>query len=261
MSTIWHNPGEFRQAVRDRQFTTTTAGQCPGYTQGNLAILPQQYADAFLRFARLNPKACPVIGMTEPGSSIVPELGDLDLKTDCPLYCVFHDGKQVAQVENLHDVWRDDLVGFVIGCSLSFEDALLEAGVPIRHIEQGTTVPMYVTNIANGRAGDFAGNMVVSMRPMTPAQAIRAVQVTTRFPNTHGAPVHLGDPALIGISDVDMPDFGDRSLIKEGEIPVFWACGVTPQEAIRSAGLPFAITHAPGHMVIADIRNSHLAIC
>ncbi|KAA8995755.1 putative hydro-lyase [Affinibrenneria salicis] len=259
MSTIWHNPAEFRQAVRERRFTIPTAGQCPGYTQGNLAILPRQYADAFLRFARLNPKSCPVIGMTEPGSGKVPELGDIDIKTDCPFYYVFHEGKRVAEVENLHDVWRDDLVGFVIGCSYSFEEALLDAGIPIRHIEQGTNVPMYITHIANGRAGDFAGNMVVSMRPMTPAQAIRAVQVTSRFPDVHGAPVHLGDPALIGIRDIDTPDFGGRSLINAGEIPVFWACGVTPQEAIRSAGLPFAITHSPGHMVVTDIRNSHLA--
>lgn len=259
MATIWHNPAEFRQAVRQRRFTVPTAGQCPGYTQGNLAVLPHKYADAFLRFARLNPKSCPVIGMTEPGSGKVPELGDVDIKTDFPSYYVFHDGKRVAEVENLHDVWRGDLVGFVIGCSYSFEDALLDAGIPIRHIEQGTNVPMYITNIANGRAGDFAGNMVVSMRPMTPAQAIRAVQVTSRFPDVHGAPVHLGDPALIGISDIDAPDFGGRSLINAGEIPVFWACGVTPQEAIRSAGLPFAITHAPGHMVVTDIRNSHLA--
>lgn len=260
MSTIWHDPAAFRQAVRDRTFTIPTAGQCPGYTQGNLAVLPKQYADAFLRFARLNPKSCPIIGIAEPGSSKVPELGDIDIKTDFPFYCVFKTGRQVAEVEHLHDVWRDDLVSFVIGCSLSFEDALLDAGVPIRHIEQGTNVPMYITNKANGKAGVFAGNMVVSMRPMTPAHAIRAVQITSRFPNTHGAPVHLGDPALIGIEDIDMPDFGERSLIREGEIPVFWACGVTPQEAIRSASLPFAITHSPGHMVITDIRNSQLAV-
>lgn len=260
MSTLWTHPAEFRQAVRAGRFTAPTADVCPGYTQGNLAILPRAYADEFLRFARLNPKSCPIIGMTEPGDSRVPELGDVDLIGDVPAYCVFRDGEQVDEVTNLKGLWNDDLVGFVIGCSFSFEGALLEAGVPIRHIEQGTNVPMYVSSIANGKAGRFAGNTVVSMRPMTPAQAIRAVQVTSRFPSVHGAPVHLGDPAQIGIRDVDAPDFGERSLIRPGEIPVFWACGVTPQQAIRSARPSFAITHKPGHMVVTDILNSHLAV-
>jgi uncharacterized protein YcsI (UPF0317 family) len=260
MSLPWNSPAEFREEVRAGRHTTPTAGVCPEYTQGNLIILPRDYAYEFLRFARLNPKACPIIGMTEPGDSRVPELGGVDLIDDFPAYCVFRDGEQVDEVQSLQALWSDDLVGFVIGCSYSFEGALLDAGVPVRHIEQGTAVPMYVSSIPNGKAGRFGGNMVVSMRPMTPAQAIRAVQVTSRFPSVHGAPVHLGDPSLIGINDVDIPDFGSRSPLQEGEIPVFWACGVTPQQAIRSARPPFAITHKPGHMVVTDVLNSHLAM-
>ena len=254
-------PSAFRRLVRSGQFTGQTAGQCPGYTQGNLAILPAAYADEFLRFCRRNPKSCPVIGMTEVGQSSVPELGpDIDLRSDVPGYCVFRDGRPAGEVANLHQLWRDDLVGFVIGCSLSFEEALVEGDVPVRHLEQGTTVPMYTTDRPNRPVGRFAGNGVVSMRPMSAAQAIRAIQITSRFPSTHGAPVHLGDPAQIGIRDIDRPDFGEPAEIRAGEIPVFWACGVTPQQAIRSAGVPFAITHQPGHMLVTDIRNSQLAV-
>ena len=253
------DPALFREEVRAGRFTGQTSGQCPGYTQGNLAILPRAYAYDFLRFCRLNPKPCPVIGMTDAGDPRVPELGEIDLRTDFPGYCVFREGELVGQAANLNELWTDDLVGFVIGCSLSFEEALQDAGVPIRHITQGTNVPMYTTNIANRPAGPFGGNMVVSMRPMTPAQAIRAIQITSRFPSVHGAPVHLGDPAAIGIKNIDAPDYGQRSAIEPGEIPVFWACGVTPQQAIRAARPPLAITHQPGHMLVTDIRNSHFA--
>jgi len=172
---------------------------------------------------------------------------------------VFRDGELVDEVTDLHQLWNDDLVGFVIGCSLSFEEALQDAGVPVRHVSQGTYVPMYNTSMTNRRAGRFGGNTVVSMRPMSAAQAIRAVQVTSRFPSVHGAPVHLGDPAQIGIHNIDAPDYGETSEIRPGEMPVFWACGVTPQQAIRSARPPLAITHKPGHMLVSDIRNSHLA--
>ena len=255
------SPAAFRQLVRYGRFTAQTAGQCPGFTQGNLAILPRTHAEEFLRFARLNPKSCPVIGVTEVGQPSVPELGEgIDLRTDIPGYCVFHAGEKVDEAAHLRDLWRDDLVGFVIGCSLSFEQALLEGGVPVRHIEQNTTVPMYNTNRPNGQAGRFGGMGVVSMRPMTVAQAIRAVQITSRFPGAHGAPVHLGDPAEIGIADIDAPDYGEAAEIRPGEIPVFWACGVTPQQAIRSARVPFAITHRPGHMLVTDVRSSHLAV-
>jgi uncharacterized protein YcsI (UPF0317 family) len=201
-----------------------------------------------------------VIGMSEPGDASVPTLGELDLRTDVPGYCVFREGQKVDEVDDIRTLWNDDLVGFVIGCSMSFEEALLEAGLPIRHIEQDTTVPMYDTNIANVRSGRFGGTMVVSMRPMTPAQAIRAIQVTSRFPSVHGAPVHFGDPAAIGIADIGRPDYGDASVIRDGEVPVFWACGVTPQQAIRSARPSFSITHTPGQMLVTDVRNSHLAV-
>ncbi|WP_347558467.1 putative hydro-lyase [Robbsia sp. KACC 23696] len=257
---IHATPAAFRQVVRSNAFDVPTPGQCPGYVQGNLAILPKTLADDFLRFARLNPKACPVIGMTEPGDPRVPELGDVDLMHDAPMYCIFENGKQVGEVRDLKEVWRDDLVGFVLGCSFSFEEPLVQAGIPLRHIEQGTTVPVYRTAIPNKQAGPFGGSMVVSMRPMTAAHAIRAVQITSRMPGVHGAPVHLGDPSLIGISDIDRPDWGDVAEIRPGEIPVFWACGVTPQEAIRSAQPSFAITHKPGHMVITDLKTADLAI-
>jgi uncharacterized protein YcsI (UPF0317 family) len=259
-SSIWTQPTELRNEIRHGRFRGPTAGQCPGFTQGNLAILPREYADEFLRFCLLNPKPCPVIGMTEPGSPLVPALGSVDLRTDAPGYCVFRHGEKVDEVDDLRSLWSDDLVGFVIGCSMSFEEALIEAGLPIRHIEQDTTVPMYDTNIPNMRAGRFGGSMVVSMRPMTPQQAIRAIQITSRFPNVHGAPVHFGDPAAIGIADIDRPNYGERSEIGPGEVPVFWACGVTPQQAIRSARPTLAITHKPGQMLVADVRNSHLAV-
>jgi uncharacterized protein YcsI (UPF0317 family) len=253
-------PADLRHDIRSGRFRGPTAGQCPGFTQGNIAILPREYAGEFLRFCHMNPKPCPVIGMTEPGSPLVPGLGTVDLRTDAPGYCVFRHGEKVDEVLDLHALWDDSLVGFVIGCSMSFEEALIEAGLPIRHIEQATTVPMYDTGIANVRAGRFGGTMVVSMRPMTPQQAIRAIQITSRFPNVHGAPVHFGDPAAIGIADIDRPEYGEPSEIRPGEVPVFWACGVTPQQAIRSARPALAITHKPGQMLVSDVRNSHLAV-
>lgn len=255
------HPEDFRRLVRAGDFTAQTAGQCPGYTQGNLAILPRDYAEEFLRFCRLNPKPCPLIGVTEVGDPSVPELGEaIDLRTDVPGYCVFENGEKVAEVADLRGRWRDDLVGFVIGCSLSFEEALLQDGIPVRHIEQNTTVPMYDTTVANRPAGRFAGSGVVSMRPMTAAQAIRAIQITSRFPGVHGAPVHFGDATQLGIADLGRPDYGDPVEIRSGEVPVFWACGVTPQQAIRSARPPLAITHQPGHMLVTDLRNSRMSV-
>jgi uncharacterized protein YcsI (UPF0317 family) len=259
-STIWMNPDDLRREIREGRFRGPTAGHSPGYTQGNLAILPREFSEEFLRFCRLNPKACPVIGVSEPGDWRVPELGEVDLRTDAPAYCVFRDGEPAGEVLDLRELWTDDMVGFVIGCSMSFEEALLEAGLPIRHIEQTTTVPMYDTSIANVPSGRFGGTMVVSMRPMTPQQAIRAIQITSRFPGVHGAPVHFGDPAAIGIRNIEQPDYGERSELRPGEVPVFWACGVTPQRAIRTARPKLAITHKPGQMLVSDVRNSHLAV-
>lgn len=239
----------------------TTAGVANGYVQGNLAILPEKLASAFHRFCQLNPKPCPIIGMSDVGDPRIPALGiDLDIRTDLPRYRVWRDGEVVEEPTDIMAHWRDDLVAFVIGCSYSFEEALLADGLPIRHIERKLRVPMYRTNIACAAAGPFAGPMVVSMRPFRPADAIRAVQVTSRFPSVHGAPVHLGHPHSIGIADIGKPDYGDAVPIADDEIPVFWACGVTPQSVIQAAKLPFAITHSPGLMLVTDLMNKHLAV-
>jgi uncharacterized protein YcsI (UPF0317 family) len=238
-----------------------TAGVAPGYVQGNLAILPEKDAAAFHRFCQLNPKPCPIIGMSEVGDPRIPALGlDLDIRTDVPRYRVWRNGEATEEPLDIKAHWRDDLVAFVIGCSFSFEEALLADDIPIRHIEQNVRVPMYRTNIACKSAGPFAGPMVVSMRPLKPADAIRAVQITSRYPSVHGAPVHLGLPQSIGIADIARPDYGDAVSIRSDEIPVFWACGVTPQAVIAAAKVPFAITHAPGLMLVTDLKNKQLAV-
>lgn len=252
---------EARLACRTGQFTGPTANVAPGYLQGNLAILPERLASSFHRFCQINPKPCPIVGMSEVGDPKIPSLGlDLDIRTDLPRYRVWRDGKLVEQPADIMAHWRKDLVAFVIGCSFSFEEALMADGLDIRHIEQGCNVPMYRTNILCTPAGPFSGPMVVSMRPFTPSDAIRAIQITTRFPAVHGAPVHFGDPALIGISDIAEPDYGDAVSIRPGEVPVFWACGVTPQSVIIETRPDFAITHAPGSMLVTDRRNTEFSI-
>jgi uncharacterized protein YcsI (UPF0317 family) len=240
---------------------TTTAGVASGFVQGNLAILPEKFASAFHRFCQLNPKPCPIIGMSDVGDPRIPALGlDLDIRTDVPRYRVWRDGEVVEEPTDITLHWRDDLVAFVLGCSFSFEEALMDEGISLRHVEHKVRVPMYRTNIACAAAGPFAGPMVVSMRPLRPADAIRAVQITSRYPAVHGAPVHLGHPHSIGIKDIGRPDYGDPVPIAPDEIPVFWACGVTPQAVIASARLPFAITHAPGLMLVTDLLNKHFAV-
>jgi uncharacterized protein YcsI (UPF0317 family) len=238
-----------------------TSGMAPGYVQGNLAILPKELAADFARFCQLNPKPCPLLGQSEPGDPRLPMLGeDLDIRTDIPRYRVWRDGALIDEPRDIKSIWRDDLVSFVLGCSFSFEEALLAADVPVRHIALGCNVPMYRTSVPTTRAGRFHGPLVVSMRPMKPADAIRAVQITTRLPSVHGAPVHLGYPAQIGITDIAKPDYGDAVPVERDELPVFWACGVTPQAAIAAAKVPFAITHAPGYMLVTDLKNAQLAI-
>jgi len=250
-----------RLAIRADRHRGPTAGLAPGYVQGNLAILPQRLAADFLRFCQLNPKPCPLIGMSAPGDARVPELGaDLDIRTDLPRYRVWKNGALIAEPTDLRGHWRDDLVSFVIGCSFSFEEALMADGIELRHITQACNVPMYRTSIATAPAGPFHGPMVVSMRPLTPAHAIRAVQITTRFPSVHGAPVHIGKPELIGIKDVMAPDYGDAVEVHEDELPVFWACGVTPQSVIATMKPEFCITHYPGSMLVTDRRNNEFAI-
>lgn len=252
---------QVRLDARAGRLAGPTANLAPGHVQANLAILPQALAADFLRFCQRNPKPCPLLAVSEPGDPRLPELGeDIDIRTDIPRYRVWRDGQLVAEPADVRDVWRDDLVSFLIGCSFSFEEAMLQDGLPVRHIEQGCNVPMYRTNIPTQPSGPFSGPMVVSMRPLKAADAIRAVQVTSRFPSVHGAPVHLGDPALIGIADIGRPDYGDPVEIREGEMPVFWACGVTPQAVAAATRPEFCITHAPGHMLVTDLRNSRLSV-
>jgi uncharacterized protein YcsI (UPF0317 family) len=253
-------PLQLRHKVRNGEFRIPTAGYCGEFAQANLAILPQSHADAFLRFCQRNPKPCPLLAVGEPGQWNVPALGaDMDLRTDVPGYYIYRDGELAGETTSLTELWQDDLVVFAIGCSFSFEEMLMKSGIPLRHVDQKKNVAMYRTNIPNQAAAPFGGNLVVSMRPMKARDAIRAVQITSRFPSVHGAPVHLGNPALIGIGDLAQPDFGEAVDILPDELPVFWACGVTPQDAIRSARLPLVITHSPGYMLVTDIRNSDLA--
>lgn len=250
-----------RLAIRARSHRGPTAGLAPGYVQGNLAILPKLLAADFLRFCQLNPKPCPLIGTSAPGDWRVPELGaDLDIRTDLPRYRVWQNGELVAEPDDIREFWRDDLVSFVIGCSFSFEEALMADGIELRHIVRGCNVPMYRTSIATTPAGPFHGPMVVSMRPLKPADAIRAVQITTRFPAVHGAPVHIGKPELIGIKDLAKPDYGDAVTVAADELPVFWACGVTPQSVIATVKPEFCITHYPGSMLVTDRKNTEFAI-
>ena len=250
-----------RRAIRTGLHRGPTSGLAPGFVQGNLAILPKALAADFLRFCQINPKPCPLIGTSAPGDWHVPELGaDLDIRTDIPRYRVWRNGELVAEPEDVRDVWRDDLVSFVIGCSFSFEEALMADGIEVRHIARGCNVPMYRTSVATKAAGPFHGPMVVSMRPMRPADAIRAVQITTRFPSVHGAPVHIGKPELIGIRDLQKPDYGDAVPVGDDELPVFWACGVTPQAVIATVKPEFCITHYPGTMLVTDRKNSEFAI-
>lgn len=255
-------PYQIRQLCRSGAFNSNTSGLAPGFVQANMAIIPAAYAADFLQFCHFNPKPCPLLGMAAtPGAVAMPQLAkDLDIRSDLPRYRVFRHGELVDEVTDISAIWRDDLVTFLIGCSFSFEESLLADGLEIRNISEKVNVPMYRTNLACQSAGVFSGNMVVSMRPMTPADAIRAIQICSRFPQVHGAPVHFGDPAAIGISNINTPDFGDAVTIKPGEVPVFWACGVTPQIAIANAKLDFCISHAPGHMLITDLSNSKLAM-
>jgi uncharacterized protein YcsI (UPF0317 family) len=252
--------GQVRAACRSGQWTEQTSGLAPGYTQANLAILPQEFAYDFLQFCRQNPKSCPLLDVTAAGSPVPHAVAaDADLRTDLPSYRVWEYGELVEETTDVTGRWRDDFVSFVIGCSFTFEAALLRAGIPLRHIELGTNIPMFCTNIASKPAGVFHGPMVVSMRPLKPADAIRAVQISSRYPDVHGAPVHLGLPEQIGIADLSKPDFGDAVPVHDDEIPVFWACGVTPQAVVMAAKPPLAITHSPGCMFLTDVLDETLA--
>jgi uncharacterized protein YcsI (UPF0317 family) len=255
------SPQGLRALIRAGKHTGNTSGFAPGFVQCNIVILPADWAADFLKFCQLNPKPCPLVASSAaPGDTGLDGLGDIDIRRDVPSYRVFEDGKLVSEVSQIEDLWRDDLVTFALGCSFSFEEALIADGLDVRNVSEGVNVPMYRTNIDCRAAGPFAGKMVVSMRPFLAADAIRAVQICTRFPSVHGAPIHLGDPALIGIGDLSRPDYGDPVTVRDRELPVFWACGVTPQVALESARPPFCITHSPGCMLVTDMPNSKLAI-
>jgi len=246
--------------MRRGEWDRLTAGLAPGFAQANLVVVPRAAAYDFLVFCQRNPKPCPLIEVTDPGN---PEPAaaapGADLRTDLPRYRVYREGRLAAEETEITRYWRDDLVAFLLGCSFTFERALLDAGVPLRHIECGRNVPMYVTSIPCRPAGPLHGPVVVSMRPLPASQVPRAVLITGRYTRAHGAPLHVGDPAAIGIKDLARPDFGDPPQVESGEVPVFWACGVTPQAVAMTARVELMITHAPGHMFITDLLDEDLA--
>ena len=253
-------PAELRARIRRGEWRGFTAGLAPGRAQANLVVLPRSAAYDFLVFCQRNPKPCPLIEVTDPGS---PEPAvsapGADLRTDVPKYRVHRRGRPVLEEDDIRSHWRDDLVAFLLGCSFTFESAMQRAGIPVRHIDCGRNVPMYVTSIPCRPAGALHGPMVVSMRPLRAADIPRAVLITGRYPRAHGAPVHIGDPAAIGVKDLARPDYGEPPVMEPGEVPVFWACGVTPQAVAMAAGVEFMITHAPGHMFVTDLLDEDLA--
>lgn len=254
------SPRKLRELMRNGEWEVPTTGAAPGYVQANLVMLPQDEAFNFLLFCVRNPKPCPILDVLEPGQVEPTIAPGADLRTDLPLYRVFRKGEPGEEVKDISAVFDDTMVSFLLGCSFSFEDALVKAGVPVRNLEEGKNVSMYITNRVCRPAGPFSAPLVVTMRPMRPEKAIRATQVTTRFHLTHGAPIHVGSPDDLGIKDIEQPDFGDPVEIRPGEIPVFWACGVTSTLAATSAPLPLAITHSPGHMFVSDLLDDHLTI-
>jgi uncharacterized protein YcsI (UPF0317 family) len=254
------DPREVRRRIRAGRHRSHTAGLAPGYVQGNVCILPGEYAADFRAFCERNPKPCPLLAVSRPGDPRLPELGeDLDIRTDVPRYRIFREGQLEAEVDDLRSAWRNDLVTFVLGCSFSFEEALIKGGLPLRYVEEGRNVPMYRTSVDTVPAGRFRGKLVVSMRPFKPADAIRAIEITSRYPRVHGSPVHLGDPRAIGIEDLQRPWAGDPTEVRAGEVPLFWACGITPQSVLLDAKPSLCITHAPGHMLVTDLENASLA--
>jgi len=254
------NPSEARKIIRSGKYDQQTAGIAGKYVQGNVCILPSKYALDFASFCQKNPKPCPLIGFGPKGDPVLKDLGDIDIRTDVPRYRVWNKGSIVDEPKDILKYWNDDLVVFILGCSMSFELPLIEAGIEMQHIENNTTVPMYKTNINCIPAGQFSGKLVVSMRPLSVENTIKAIQISSRFPAVHGAPVHFGDPAQIGIKDIMKPEYGDPpKQIKNSDVPVFWACGVTPQSVVEKCKPDFCITHKPGCMLITDKLNSELA--
>ena len=253
------SPEAVRKLIREGKITSPTTGMCDGYAQANLVCLPKEYAYDFLLFSQRKPRSCPLLEVTDEGSRALREIASgADIAKDIPRYRIYENGVLTGEYEDVSAFWRDDLVSFLIGCSFSFEGELLSADIPVRQIEEGCNVPMYNTNIPCRSAGIFHGNMVVSMRPLPYDLVPKAVLVTGAMPRVHGAPVHIGFPEAIGIRDIAHPDYGDPVTIREGEVPVFWPCGVTPQNVIMASKPSFVITHSPGHMFITDIKNVNL---
>ncbi|MCP4113910.1 MAG: putative hydro-lyase [Desulfobacteraceae bacterium] len=248
---------EVRSRIREGLITGPTSGMAPGYVQANLAILPRDWAFDFLLFAQRNPKPCPIIEAGDPGNHFTRFCADqANICTDIPKYRIYRNGEMTEEMTDITKLWREDFVYFLLGCSFSFEDALIKADLKIRHMEENVNVPMYKTSIMCHAAGKFKETpMVVSMRPFKAKDAIKAVEITRDYPYVHGSPVHMGNPAEIGITDLSSPDFGDPVTVRDDEIPVFWACGVTPQMAAMVARPPLMITHAPGHMFIGDKKD------
>src|SRR5947209_2731171 len=250
---------EVREQARSAALRGPTPGVALGYVQANLVVVPRDLAFDFLLFCQRNPKPCPILDVTEPGSSAPTAVAaGADVRTDVPRYRVYRDGELIEEAADLLSWSRDDLVSFLLASSFTFENALLQAGIPVRHVEAGCNVPMYRTNQMCRPAGAFHGPMVVSMRPLTPAHAVEAVCICARFPRAHGTPIHFGDAAVLGIRDINKPDFGDPVEIRPGEVPVFWACGVTPQAVATAVRLPLLLTHKPGHMFVTDLRDTEL---
>lgn len=251
-------PAQVRQLCRLGKFDAPTPGLAPGFVQANLVVLPYNLAFEFLLFCQRNPKPCPILDITEMGFEPKLIAPGADLRTDLPRYRIFRHGELVEETTDITAFWRSDLVAFLIGCSFSFENAMLNAGLPVRHIEEAKNVPMYKTNINCISTKRFCSPLVVSMRPLLPSQVVRAVEVTSRYYKAHGSPIHIGNPEAIGISTLEQPDYGDAVTLRDGEVPVFWACGVTTQTAILQAKPEFAITHAPGHMFVSDLKDEAL---
>lgn len=245
-----------REAIREGTFTGSTAGFCDGFIQANVVILSSEYASEFLDYCTLNPKPCPLIAVGERGNPAFTEAGkSIDIRSDVPSYLVYRDGDFDAEPVSISELWEDDFVAFALGCSHSFEHALIRAGIPVRHIAKDVVVPMFRTDVETKSNGVFSGPLVVSMRPIAANLVDQTVSISSRYPHSHGAPIHIGEPAEIGITDLDQPDWGSRVPIAQGEVPVFWACGVTSQRAIERARPRIAITHRPGSMLITELAE------
>ena len=259
MDLVNASPSEVRKLIREGKIVKPTSGMCAGYAQANLVVLPKDLAYDFLLFAQRNPKPCPILEVSDVGSRTLKKIAkDCDIAKDIPKYRIYKKGELVGEYTDVSEFWQDDFVSFLIGCSFSFESEMIEAGIEIRHITEDCNVPMYMTNIECKSAGIFNGKMVVSMRPIKPDQIVKAVTVTETMPKVHGTPIHIGDPSVIGIKDINKPEFGDAVTINEGEVPVFWPCGVTPQSVIMNVKPDIVITHSSGHMLITDVKNVEL---